>query len=178
MSSNYTLNRSRCNGCLHKTEYNNTYDMKLLKLATLNEKITKSISQSNSQYLGNLGSLEVFNHTSCNKLETIQSKNKASQASDRYYKAKVPITAVVPTRGNSIKRTQTSLRPGSLGPGGIGVDVKHNSYARYLAKKKGKAIFGEYIPNKINQSKKIINNKFMKPKIIARNIRCKKKNKA
>lgn len=36
---------------------------------------------------------------------------------------------------------QSSLtrdRPGSQAPGGSGVDIKHNSYARYLARLKGK----------------------------------------
>ena len=40
--------------------------------------------------------------------------------------------------GNSTKRTTTRLRPGALSPGGVGVDIKHNSYARYLARLKGK----------------------------------------
>ena len=43
---------------------------------------------------------------------------------------------VVPRAPNTKKRTKTSLRPGALCPGGIGVDVKHNSYDRYLARKK------------------------------------------
>jgi hypothetical protein len=41
--------------------------------------------------------------------------------------------------GNSTKHTITRLRPGALSPGGAGVDIKHNSYARYLARIKGKA---------------------------------------
>jgi hypothetical protein len=40
--------------------------------------------------------------------------------------------------GNSLKRTLTRLRPGALSPGGVGVDIKHNSYDRYLARLKGK----------------------------------------
>jgi hypothetical protein len=40
--------------------------------------------------------------------------------------------------GNSLKRTKTRLRPGALSPGGVGVDIKHNSYDRYLARIKGK----------------------------------------
>jgi hypothetical protein len=40
--------------------------------------------------------------------------------------------------GNSTKSTITRLRPGALSPGGAGVDIKHNSYARYLARLKGK----------------------------------------
>jgi len=43
----------------------------------------------------------------------------------------------VPTRGNSTKTTVTGNRPGAMTPGGEGVDVKHGSYHRYLAKKKG-----------------------------------------
>ena len=34
----------------------------------------------------------------------------------------------------------TKLRPGALKPGGYGVDVKHNSYARYLARKKSSVL--------------------------------------
>lgn len=41
--------------------------------------------------------------------------------------------------GNSRRRTVTCLRPGALSPGGTGVDIKHNSYDRYLARLKGKA---------------------------------------
>lgn len=40
--------------------------------------------------------------------------------------------------GNSTKRSVTRLRPGALSPGGSGVDIKHNSYDRYLARIKGK----------------------------------------
>lgn len=39
-----------------------------------------------------------------------------------------------PTRGNSLKSTLTSLKPGACAPGGTGVDIKHNSYARYLGR--------------------------------------------
>lgn len=40
---------------------------------------------------------------------------------------------------SSTKHTITRLRPGALSPGGIGVDIKHNSYDRYLNRIKGKA---------------------------------------
>jgi hypothetical protein len=43
----------------------------------------------------------------------------------------------VPTRGNSTRSTITANKPGAMTPGGEGVDVKHGSYHRYLAKKKG-----------------------------------------
>lgn len=49
-------------------------------------------------------------------------------------------THVVPTRGNSLHSTLTSHRPGAGSPGGVGVDIKHNSYERYLLKKKGEIV--------------------------------------
>ena len=169
MNSQYPLNRSRCNGCVQEVSN------KIMKLDILNQRITKSVGQSESQYLGNLGSLEVWRDSSCGQIGTIQHTNKASQASDRYYKARVPMSAVIPTRGNSTKRTKTSLRPGALGPGGRGVDVKHNSYARYLAKKKGGIILGDRRPSSIKHLKGIVNNKFMKPRVVAGGIECIKK---
>lgn len=45
-------------------------------------------------------------------------------------------TAVHPSHGNSTKTSLTSNRPGTCAPGGAGVDIKHDSYARYLNRKK------------------------------------------
>jgi len=45
-------------------------------------------------------------------------------------------TAVHPSHGNSTKTTLTSNKPGACAPGGTGVDIKHDSYARYLNRKK------------------------------------------
>jgi hypothetical protein len=39
---------------------------------------------------------------------------------------------------SSTRHTITRLRPGALSPGGSGVDIKHNSYERYLNRLKGK----------------------------------------
>lgn len=45
---------------------------------------------------------------------------------------------MVPSRSMAyIPRRRTSLRPGGTSPAGTGVDIKHNSYHRYLARKKG-----------------------------------------
>ena len=49
-------------------------------------------------------------------------------------------TAYHPSRGNSTKRTLTSIKPGACAPAGKGVDIKHDSYARYLARKKAMAL--------------------------------------
>ena len=64
-----------------------------------------------------------------------------NQMSDR----KEPHIQVVNTgagsgyHSSSTKRTITSSRPGAMSPGGVGVDIKHNSYDRYLNRLKGKA---------------------------------------
>jgi len=47
----------------------------------------------------------------------------------------------VPSHGNSTKNSLTRLRPGSMSAGGSkGVDMKHGSYDRYLARLKGKSV--------------------------------------
>jgi hypothetical protein len=47
----------------------------------------------------------------------------------------------VPSHGNSTKRSLTRMRPGSMSAGGSkGVDMKHGSYDRYLARLKGKSV--------------------------------------
>ena len=40
--------------------------------------------------------------------------------------------------GSSTKHTQTKDRPGAMTPGGSGVDIKHNSYYRYMNRLKAK----------------------------------------
>jgi hypothetical protein len=64
-----------------------------------------------------------------------------NQMSDR----KEPHKQVVVTssgstyRGSSTRRTIVGSRPGAMSPGGSGVDIKHNSYDRYLNRIKGRA---------------------------------------
>lgn len=95
--------------------------------ATKWKKIQKTVGVSSSEYAMNKSALMVFKnkanasgtvHNGSDKLQTAVSKN-------------------TPRHSNSLMRTKYSLRPGAMNPGGKGVDAKHNSYARYLAKKKG-----------------------------------------
>jgi len=75
---------------------------------------------------------------------------------------------------SSTKRSITSSRPGAMSPGGSGVDIKHNSYDRYLNRLKGKApvrrgvippTFGlPYIP--FNRADPIYGGKIMKTSIV------------
>jgi len=41
-------------------------------------------------------------------------------------------------RGGMSMRSSVSVRPGNISPGGVGCDIKHNSYNRYIAKLKAK----------------------------------------
>jgi hypothetical protein len=54
-------------------------------------------------------------------------------------------SAVVPSRANSTKYSITRERPGACSPGGKGVDVKHNSYDRYLNRRKSNLVRNQCI---------------------------------
>jgi hypothetical protein len=90
------------------------------------KQIWNQVRVPSSLYTMNLAALNIANNQ--------DNKPNWNQASDR----KVPSLQVAyhPSRGNSTKATLTSAKPGSQAPGGYGVDIKHNSYARYLGKKK------------------------------------------
>lgn len=74
---------------------------------------------------------------------------------------------------SSTRHTITRHRPGAMSPGGVGVDIKHNSYDRYLNKLKGKAPlrrglippeYGQPIP--FNRAFPIYGGKIVKTSII------------
>ena len=124
----------RCNGgCINNTS--------LYKLG-VERQILKQISMPGSQFTDAYASKIV----SKNILENRQlissssswgASNNLRGQSDRARPSKNPTYINVPTRGNSTRTTITSNKPGGMVPGGAGVDVKHGSYHRYLAKKKG-----------------------------------------
>jgi hypothetical protein len=99
--------------------------------------IQNTVRVASSLYTMNLGSLSAYYKP------TADTQNVCwNQMSDR------PVPSVqrtyVPTKGgnigsNSTKHTVTGPRPGAQSPGGIGCDIKHNSYDRYLNRLKGKA---------------------------------------
>lgn len=83
--------------------------------------------------------------------------------------------ASIPTGTNSaLNRRHTSVtssKPGSQTPGGIGCDIKHNSYERYLNRLKGKGplrrgIVGVPVPVVFNCATPIYGNKTIKTNII------------
>lgn len=77
--------------------------------------IQNTLRVPSSLYTMNLGALNVY-----------QSSHLWNNMSDRIVPHVQKIT------------TTTHLRPGSLSPGGVGVDIKYNSYNRYLAKLKAR----------------------------------------
>lgn len=75
--------------------------------------------------------------------------------------------------GSSTKHSIMRMRPGAMSPGGKGVDIKHNSYDRYLNKLKGKGPlkrgiippdYGAPIP--FNRAYPVYGNKTVKTNII------------
>jgi len=95
--------------------------------------IQNTVRVASSLYTMNLASLNAYVKPGVDTYNVCW-----NQMSDR------PIPSVqktyVPTYGsNSTKHTVTGPRPGAQSPGGVGCDIKHNSYDRYLNRLKGKA---------------------------------------
>jgi hypothetical protein len=93
--------------------------------------IQNTVRVASSNYTMNLGALSVYQ--SPNILYGVNWK----QMSDRRIAHEQNV--VVPST-RSTKHSYTSNRPCSQSPGGKGVDIKHNSYNRYLARLKGKSV--------------------------------------
>lgn len=66
---------------------------------------------------------------------------------------------------SSLTKTKVRNRPGAMSPGGIGVDIKHNSYERRLNKLKGKSILKQGSP-KISDGQQMQGGKILNPGII------------
>jgi hypothetical protein len=132
------------------------------QLINTQKKIQRVVGVPESEYLSNLASAVVSNGSRLTQLQ-INSLTPASsrpsfgagtwnQASDRALPA-----------GSRIKKPKT----GSSIHVGVGVDVKHNSYARYLARLKGKNLKVKNVSNNklqsiintLNKNKPVVNNK-------------------
>jgi hypothetical protein len=99
--------------------------------------IQNQVRATSSQYVGTLAAMTVrgpFTGVNNNNPIPANADVNWNQSSDR---ARAGVMKLfVPTRGNSTKTTITRCRPNATAPGGEGVDVKHNSYARFLNRKK------------------------------------------
>jgi len=97
-----------------------------------------------TQYMDSLAAYNVrgaFSGPAANNPVSLYSFVNWNQSSDRNVPHQTQRN--VPSHGNSTKRSLTRCRPGALCPGNAesaGVDIKHNSYQRYLLRKKGGTI--------------------------------------
>ncbi len=133
----------RCRGCNQNLTSNNpATKYQIQKL------IQKTVRVPSSLYSMNLAGLNVY-QAPIKKYQIIENSGTPyvispgvnwNQMSDR----KEPHIQVVNSgsgstyHSSSTKRMITRCRPGALSPGGVGVDIKHNSYDRYLNRIKGK----------------------------------------
>ena len=131
--------------------------------------IQKTVRVPSSLYTMNLGSLSTYqsplssikvnwNQSSDRRDPHIQSNSGRSQGS--FY------------HGSSLRHSQTRERPGATSPGGVGVDIKHNSYNRYMNRlkapylKRGPVPTSFGVPIPFNPAFPVYGGKTMKTSII------------
>ena len=103
--------------------------------------IQNTIRVQSSLYTMNLGALNVY------QSPLSSTKVNWNQMSDRRDPHKQLATGGGSSyHGSSLRRTQTRERPGATNPGGYGVDIKHNSYERYLNRLKAPKLKRGVIP--------------------------------
>jgi hypothetical protein len=97
--------------------------------------IQNTVRVPSSLYTSDLGALNVYQRP------TLKIGVNWNQMSDRavpHYQSNSGNSQGSFYHGSSIKHTQTRCRPGAGTPGGAGVDIKHNSYYRYMDRLKAK----------------------------------------
>jgi hypothetical protein len=129
--NNYPKEYYRCSSCDTNLTSNtpaNQYQRQKI--------IQNTVRVPSSLYTMNLGSLSAYQ-----KPDNAFYKVNWNQMSDRAVPS-VQKSNATGTRyhSSSTKHTITRLRPGAMSPGGVGCDIKHNSYDRYLNKLKGKSV--------------------------------------
>ena len=133
-------------------------------LETENKRITGAVRVAASAYMSERAALTGFAFSRGIQTQR-QPAGTWNQSSDRMLKHVG--TAVVPSHGSSVRSSLTRNRPGAGAPGGAGVDIKHNCYARYLARKKGNNIRGgPYVADRVAPGA-VVNNKVQKASISA-----------
>ena len=117
------LYSKRCNGCNGGVA---------ASADATQRRIQNTVRVSQSEYLENLAGMNVYTAPIA-KYGFVN----WNQGSDRAEPGQVHRN--VPSHGASSTKTSiTRLRPGSCSAAGQGVDIKHGSYARYLARIKGR----------------------------------------
>ena len=98
------------------------------------KRIQGTVGTSSTLYQRDLASLAVFQPP---QLDTKVNWNQMSDRAIRHFQPST-VAGGSTYHGSSTKSTITGSRPGAQCPGGTGVDIKHNSYARYLLRLQGK----------------------------------------
>ena len=172
--------QARCRGdCLPNLNVRNKRINGTVRVSSSEYQMNKASGLSTQNVIFNrLQPKPVYDRDDLNLLQWNQSSDRAFPS--RFNKM---MKVNVPSHGNSTKTSLTRHRPGA-GAGGkqLGVDLKHNSYHRYLLKKKGlKPLRGEKQKidpwNNINPppphkskavfDKSVQNNKWRKDSIVA-----------
>ena len=134
--------------------------------------IQNTVRVPSSLYSMNLGALNVYQNAASSPYKV--NWNQMSDRVVRHYQTNSSTSQGSMFRGSSTRHTQPGMRPGSTTPGGSGVDIKHNSYYRYLARIKGRGPirrgpvppdFGIDVP--FNRAAPIYGGKTMKTSIVA-----------
>lgn len=115
--------------------------------STFSKVLENTVRVPSSEYTMNKSALNVYIPPIINPTKSLYGVNW-NQMSDRAVPGVVKTN--VPSYGNSTRTSITRMRPGSTSAAGKGVDIKHGSYDRYLARLKGKSVLRtdpETIPN-------------------------------
>jgi len=99
--------------------------------------IQNTVRVPSSLYTMNLGALNVYQKPSL-LLGIGVNWNQMSDRALPHYQTNSATSQGSFYHGSSLRHTQTRNRPGAGTPGGYGVDIKHNSYYRYLDRLKAK----------------------------------------
>ena len=122
---------AQCRGCVQSSSNNDNSASQEIR----QRRIWGLVRTSSSMYNSNLSAVAVRGGSN-NDPQSIYGGVNWNQMSDRAVPSVIPSTMNVP-------RNRTRHRPGASGSGGVkanGVDVKHDSYARYLARRKAKNV--------------------------------------
>lgn len=142
--STINVNKS-CRGCYKNISSNDP------EMINQRQKIIQKVVRINSSlYTMNIAGLNVYQSPSKNYQVVEQAGSNYlippglnwNQMSDRSRPAQQNVkTGSGSTYGSSsLRGTKVRNRPGAMSPGGSGVDIKHNSYERYLNRIKGKGL--------------------------------------
>ena len=113
---------------------NNAYTIKIIE---------NTVRVPSSEYTMNKSALNVYIPPYVNPTNSLYGVNW-NQMSDRAVPSVLKTN--VPSHGNSTRSSLTRMRPGSTCAAGKGVDIKHGSYHRYLARLKGKSVLRTSAP--------------------------------